>query len=164
MEPQADLAGGLDLDGEQVAAVAREEVVMVGGGAAARARERGEAGAGGGALDLLVDVGPHRVELLQPLEQRRLLGEPARGPLVEVVVAVDEAGRGEHAAAVDADVAVLPLRRAGADLVDEAVAHDDVAVGVLGRVGVDGGDRAAVDHEPGHRRAAAIRTASRIFS
>ena len=53
-------------------------------------------------------------------------------------------------------------RRAGADRVDEAVADDDVAVGVLGAVAVDGGDRAALDHEPGHR--AAARTASRIFS
>ena len=41
MEAQPDLAGGLDLDREQVAGVAREEVVVVGGGAcspSARAR------------------------------------------------------------------------------------------------------------------------------
>ena len=79
---------------------------MVGGGRAARPRERGQPGLGGGALDLLVDVRPHGIERLQPLEQRRLLREAAGRPLVEVVVAVDEAGRGEHAAAVDADVAV----------------------------------------------------------
>jgi hypothetical protein len=42
------------------------------------------------------------------------------------------------------------------------VADDDVPVGVLGAVAVDGGDRAALDHQAGHR--AAARTASRIFS
>ena len=104
VEAQADLARRLDLDREQVAAVAREEVVVVGGGRAARAGERDEPGARGGLLDRLVDVRPDRVELLQPLEQRVVLREPARGPLVEVVVAVDEAGRGEQAAAVDADL------------------------------------------------------------
>ncbi len=104
------------------------------------------------------------IERLQPLEQRRLLGEPAGRPLVEVVVAVDEPWRGEHAAAVDADVAVLGLGGAGADLVDEAVADDDVPVRVLGALRVDGGDRAVLDDEPAHRAWAAARTASRIFS
>ena len=111
VEADAELPRDVDLHREQVAAVAGEQVVVVGGGRAAGLRERGQPGLGGGALDLLVDVRPHGVERLQPLEQRRLLGEAAGRPLVEVVVAVDEPGRGEHAAAVDADVAVLGARR-----------------------------------------------------
>ena len=165
VEAQADLARRLDLDRQQVARVAREQVVVVGGGGAARARERDQPRARGRLLDRGVDVRPDRIELLQPLEQRVVLRQPARGPLVEVVVAVDEAGRGEHAAPVDADLVLVARGRgARADLVDEAVADDDVAVRVLGAVAVDGGDRAALDHEPGHRDCAAIRTASRIFS
>jgi hypothetical protein len=168
VEAQADLPRRVDLHLEQVSRRAGEDVVVIGGGRAARARECGQPGTGRGALDLRVHVRPHRVERLQPLEQRRLLCEPARGPLVEVVVAVHEAGRGQAAAAVDADL-VLALgvrRRPGADRVDPAVADDDVAVGVLGPVRVDRGDRAALDHEPAHAAArdAARRTASRIFS
>ena len=53
-------------------------------------------------LDLAVDVRPDRIELDQPLEQRGLLGQATRGPLVEVVVAVDQPGRGQAAPAVDA--------------------------------------------------------------
>ena len=51
VEAQPDLARRLDLDLEQVAAVAREEVVVVGGRRAARAGERDEPGARGGLLD-----------------------------------------------------------------------------------------------------------------
>ena len=160
VEADVEVAGGLDLDREQVAGAAREDVVVVGGRAAAGAREGGEAAAGRGALDLAVDVRPHRVQLLQPLEQRRLLGEAAGRPLVQVVVAVDEAGRGEAAAAVDPRA--LCVRRASADGDDPVVLDHDVAVGVLGAGGVDGRDRAAFDHEL-HRCAASL-TASRIFS
>jgi hypothetical protein len=84
-----------------------------------------------------------------------------------VVVAVDEAGGGEAAVAVDPHLLLALGRRrgAGADGVDEPVAHDDVAAGVLGAAPVDGGDRAALDHQARHRApSAASRTASRIFS
>ena len=163
VEADVQVGGRLDLDREQVAGAAREDVVVVGARRAAGAQQRGEPGAGGGALDLAVDARPHGIEVLQPLEQRRLLGEPAGRPLVEVVVAVDEAGRGEHAAAVDARwrgprgrVGPSPTRG------DPAVLDHDVAVGVLGAGGVDRRDRAALDDDR-HRRAAS-RTASRIFS
>ena len=139
--------------------------MVVGRGRAARARERGQPGAGGRRLDLGVDVRPHRIELDEPLEERRLLGEAARGPLVEVVVAVDEPGRGQAAAAVDArDVAVLRGRRALADRDDAVALDDEVAVAVLGAGGVDRGDRAALDDRPHASLPAASRTASRIFS
>ena len=49
-----------------------------------------------------VDPRPRRIELDEPLEQRRLLRQPARGPLVQVVVAVDQARRGQAAGGVDA--------------------------------------------------------------
>jgi hypothetical protein len=138
--------------------------VVVGARAAARAQQRREAGAGGGALDPRVEPGPRRVQLLQPLEQRRLLGQAARRPLVEVVVAVDQAGGGEAAGGVD-PAAVRRGRAALADRLDPAVRDDDVAGAVLGAGRVDGGDRAALDDQPlAHARPAASRTASRIFS
>ena len=96
MKPQADRRGGADLDLEEVAGVSREDVVVVGRRRAARARERRQTGARRCPARLGVDQRPHRVELDQPLEQRRLLSEAAGGPLVEVVVAVDEAGRRQH--------------------------------------------------------------------
>ena len=161
VEAHVQLARGLDLDREQVAGAAREDVVVVGARAAAGARQRGQPGAGGGALDVAVDARPHGVELLQPLEQRRLLRHAARGPLVEVVVAVDEprawrASRGRRCA--------CPRRRCCPRRPRSiaAVLDDDVPVGVLGARGVDGGDRAALDDEL-HRCAASL-TASRIFS
>ena len=111
VEADVELLGGLDLDGQQVAGAAREHVVVVhrsccsrraaaprGRRAPRRARSRRRGCA---------QIG---YEPVQPLEQRRLLEQAARGQLVEVVVAVDEAGRGEAAAAVDAvAVGVGPL-------------------------------------------------------
>jgi hypothetical protein len=160
VEADVELPGGLDLDGQQVAGAAREDVVVVGARAAARAGESGEPAAGGGALDVAVDARPHGIELLQPLEERRLLRQAAGRPLVEVVVAVDEAGGGQRAAAVDP--VTLGLRGSFADRGDPAVLDHDVAVRVLGAGGVDRRDRAAFDDEL-HRCAASF-TASRIFS
>jgi hypothetical protein len=163
VKAHAEAGGRLDLHLEQVARAGREDVVVVGRGRAARAREGGQPGAGGGPLHLGVDVRPHRVELDEPLEERRLLREAARGPLVEVVVAVDEPRRGQAAAAVDA--APFALRRRSLAHGDDAVVLDDeVAVAVLGPGSVDRGDRAAVDDRPHASLPAASRTASRIFS
>jgi hypothetical protein len=161
VEAQADCARGLDLDLEQVAGAGREDVVVVGRRRAARERQRGQPGARGGVLDLAVEPRPHRVELDEPLEERRLLGQPARRPLVEVVVAVDEPWRGEAAAAVD-QAGVRLRRRPRAHRGDPVVLHDDVT-GVELRSG-DGRDRAAVDDDHGAILSAASRTASRIFS
>ena len=91
----------LDLDGQQVAGVAREDVVVVGRGRAPRPGQRGEGRPRGRVDRRFVDVRPHRVERDEPLEQRRLLREAAGGRLVEVVVAVDEPRRRQQAAAVD---------------------------------------------------------------
>ena len=78
---------------EQVAGAAREEVVVVGAGRAARARERGQARPRGRVATISASMPrPHRVERRSASSNSvASLGQPARGPLVEVVVAVDEA-------------------------------------------------------------------------
>jgi hypothetical protein len=129
--------------------------VVIGRGRAARAQQRREPGTRRRALDPRVDPRPRRIQLDQPLEERGVLGEPTRRPLVEVVVAVDQPRRGEAARAVDPRT--VERRLAGTDGRDPVALDDDVPVPVDGAA--DGGDRAALDdHE------AASRTASRIFS
>jgi hypothetical protein len=167
MEAQADRPGGFDLDGEQVAGAAWEDVVVVGRRRAARAGQGGQRGAGGGVDGGRVDVRPDGVQGDQPLEQRAVLDEAARGRLVEVVVAVDQAGRGQRAAAVDAPGAVAQRVGGGAraDGDEPTVLAGDVAVGVLAARVIDRGDRAALDHRATHARssAAARSTASTIL-
>ena len=93
--------GRVDLGAEQVAAVVREDVVVVGGRRAAGLRQPGQGAGGRGPGDVGVEPAPDRVERGQPLEQRAVDGEAAGHPLVEVVVGVDEARRDQAAAAVD---------------------------------------------------------------
>ena len=71
--------GRLDLRGEQVAAVAREDVVVVGGGRAAGQREPAEARRAAAPRTTSASMrGPDRVQRGQPAEQGRRPG-PARG-------------------------------------------------------------------------------------
>ena len=175
VKPQPDGRGGADLDLEEVPGVSGKDVVVVGGRRAARARERRQTGARRRPARLGVDQRPYRVELDQPLEQRRLLSESAGRPLVEVVMAVDETGRRQVAAAVDPLslwVGGHSIPRAPLAEGDDPVALDhDVPVAILGPDRVDGRDRAAFDDRT-HRhsglsaaiRSPASRTASRIFS
>ena len=167
VEAQPDPPRRVDLDGEQVARLAREDVVVVGRRRAARAGEGGERRRGGGVDRRGVDLRPHGIEGGEPLEQRRVLGVTARGRLVEVVVAVDESGRGQHPARVVDARAVAQARggRAVADGGDASVLADEMAVLDLAARVVDGRDRAALDDRPRHAGAscAARRTASRIF-
>jgi hypothetical protein len=167
VEAQADLLRGADRRPQQVARARREEVVVVGGRRAPGARERAQGGQGGGVGRLLVQQGPARVEGPQPPEQALLLGQPARGPLGEVVVAVDEARCREVAAAVDPPRPRGLGRGAAAEGRDAPVLHQDPALVVLGAGVVHGGDGAALQQQRvAHRavRADASRTASRIFS
>jgi hypothetical protein len=158
VEADAELARRLDLDRQQVARVAGEDIVVVRRRRTAGAQQRREACARRSAQDRGVDPRPHRIQLDQPLEQRRLLRAPAGRPLIEVVVAVDEPRRGEAAGRVEA----VPGRpRAGSHRDDPVALDGDVAVGPF--VAGDGGDGAALDDQR-HARAAASRTASRIFS
>ena len=106
----------------------------------------------------LVDPRPRRVQLDEPLEQRRLLREPARRPLVEVVVAVDQPGRGEAARARRCRVAVAGAP-AGPDRDDPVALDDDVPVAVHGAG--DRRDRAALEDQPTPPPAAPRRGSSR---
>lgn len=92
VEAEPDLPGRLDLRGEQIPAPGREDVVMVAGGGAAGQGQIAQPRARRALHHLGVHRGPHLVERRQPLEQRGVLGEPLGGPLVEVVVGVDQAG------------------------------------------------------------------------
>ena len=101
-EPDAELAGCLDLRLDEPGATAREDVVVVEDRGAARQRQLGQARARGGVLGLGVDPRPHRIELAQPGEQIGLLRPGPGERLVQVVVRVDEPGRDERAGEVDA--------------------------------------------------------------
>ena len=93
VEPHAEVAGGGDLGGDQVAGAARVHVEVVGGGGAAAQRQLGEADVGADVRRLLVQPGPQRVERDQPVEQAagQRGRERAGQVLVEVVVGVDQA-------------------------------------------------------------------------
>ena len=107
---------------------------------AAGERELGEPGARRGVLGLGVDSRPHRVELAEPAEEIGLLRAGAGQRLVEVVVGVDEPGRDDRAAEVDAFFG----RRLwpAADLGDDRVVGEQPAVRVLRAVVV-------ARHDPG---------------
>ena len=98
-------------------------------------RQPPQRGSRRGPHDLLVDAGPHRVQRGEPLEQRGVDGQPAGGPLVQVLVGVDEAG-GQHAAgAVDHAVgspAYVIRCGTGSDRGDPVAVDDDVPGRVLG--------------------------------
>jgi hypothetical protein len=171
MEPEPDTPRCLHLDLQEIPRAAGEDVVVVGRGGAAGEGEGSAPGAGGGVLGLLVDERPHRVELDEPLEEGRLLGEAAGRPAVEVVMAVHEAQRDQAPAPVDADrpAAVLLGRGTGVDGHDAVVLDDEVAGEVFGAAGIQDGDGAVLDGEAREVHAqsilaAARRTASRIFS
>src|SRR5918992_1188972 len=173
MEPESYLSSGLNFDLEEISCAAGEDVVVVGRGRAAGEGQSRESGAGCGVLDLLVYERPHRVEFHQPLEEGRLRGEPAGGPLVEVVVAVHEPRRGQAPAPVDAMSilgSVLLRRLAASDGRDLAPLDRQVTgVVLVAGDGGDGGDGAVLDNEARGVHAelilfAARRTASRIFS
>ena len=95
-------------------------------------------GAGGGVLGLGVDPRPDRIELAEPREEVGLLRAGSREGLVEVVVRVDEPGRDDRAAQVDALVG-LGLGSA-ADRRDHAVLDEQPAGLVLRPGVVAGGD------------------------
>src|SRR5207249_1627375 len=100
-DPDTELACGPYLRLDQTGAAAREEVMVIEDRRAARERELGEPRPGCRVLGLLVERGPHRVELPQPCEEIGLLRARAREGLVEVMVHVDERRGDECAAEVD---------------------------------------------------------------
>ena len=145
MEAQADLARRLDLGFQRPAHPRGEDVVMVGGQRAARQGQLGQGHSGGRPLPLLVETGPHRIELSQPAEQDLGLGPGPGHRLIHVVMGVDQSGDGHRAAAVHPfrslglrrlaptgprDHPVLDQDRAPGDLRPAVVHGDDGLAGV----------------------------------
>ena len=153
VEAHAELARRLDLDGQQVA---RRRAGRRSGGrspscspSAASAASPARAAARSISASI---VRPDRVQLDEPLEQRRVLREPARGPLVEVVVAVDEARRGE-AAARRRCASRLDVRGGGPSPTSTMRSPSTTMWPWRARApAVDGRDRAALDDHARDRR------------
>lgn len=146
VKTQSHLGGRGDLGAEQVAALAREHVVMIRRGGAAGTGQRGETAGRRDPHRFLVDACPDRIERGEPLEQRVVRGETPGDPLVEVVVGVHQARCQQTAAAVDAlDLAVEGGCVALADGLDPVAAQHHMAAAVLGADRVDGRDSAAID-------------------
>ena len=172
VEAQPDLARRADLGREHVPAVAGEDVVVIGGGGAAGGRQPRQASSGRREHDLGVDAAPHRVQLGEPAEQGGVHRQAARRPLVEVMVGVHQAGRGQAPGGVDVPGAgEVAGGGPGGDGADPAALDHDMAAVMLGARAVHGHHRAAVEHYgrvhrqlTPVRRAAARRTASMIFS
>ncbi len=162
VQPDADALTGRGQRRDLVTAVAREDVVVVGDGGAAGQREPRHPGGAGGVRDPVVEAAPDRVERDQPLEERVVGGHAAGGPLVEVVVGVDQARGDQAAVGLDAFVELAGVH-AFADFGDPVVLDDDVPARVF--LAGDGGDRRVRDERPHATPSfAAARTASRIFS
>jgi hypothetical protein len=148
VEAQPDLPGREDLGRQQVTPPGREHVVMVGGRAAAGQRQPAQVGRGRGLDQLRVQAGPDRIQRGQPAEQG-LVGRVAAGdPLVQVVMGVDQAGRGQQAGAVDPlGRGVVRRHRAGPDRRDPVPVEYQVSAGVFGSRRVHRRDVAAVDDQ-----------------
>jgi hypothetical protein len=147
-EAQADPPRRLDLGTEDVAPVPREDVVVVHRGRAAGPREPPEPGRGSGTHDVLVDAAPDGVELGQPAEEGGVDRQSAGGPLVEVVVGVDEAGRGQAAGGVDHVGGAPVVHEAAGTHGDDAGPLDHhVTDGVLGPRRVHRRHRATVQDQ-----------------
>ena len=99
----ADLAGGLDLGGQQVAGAMRVQVEVVGRGRASGQRQLRQADPGRHVHRLGVERRPQRIQRRQPSEQR-LVGHRRVGPgqvLEHVMVGVDQARRDQAVGGVD---------------------------------------------------------------
>ena len=118
VEAHADGLGCTDFGAEQVAALTREDVVVVGRRRAAGQRECRQAAERRRVHRLLVDTRPDRVQRRQPLEERVIGGEATGDPLIEVVMGVHEPGREHAAGAVDAENVVRQRHRRGVRLDD----------------------------------------------
>src|SRR5665809_30281 len=113
--------GGL----EEIPRSARENVMVVGGRRASRTDKGGQARARRRPLHIHIDVRPYRIQLGQPLEEIRLLRTPAREPLIEMMVAIDQPRCGQATAAVDAPDTRLERGCSSAAHLDDGVALDD---------------------------------------
>ena len=147
VEAHAEVAGGVDLGGEEVAGPVGVEVQVVGRRRAARQRQLGEPDPRRQVGALGVQPPPDRVQRLQPTEQRlvRHRRERPRQVLEQVVVGVHEARRDEAVGRIDDRRGVGSRSRA--DGLHEPVGDRHPAAGQLGARVVHRGDRAGVDDD-----------------
>ena len=124
----------------------RENVMVVEAGGAAVFHQLPHAGDGAVVDHLTVQILPDLVQGLQPVEQLQILylRQIAAEGLVQVVMGVDEAGVDDATGGVDDLLRLLFLR---ADVGDDAVLHQQIAVGVHGVAGVAGDDVGCVFHQ-----------------
>ena len=126
MHPDAQLLGSLPLRGQQIAAVCREDVVMVEDRGAAVLHQLAHGGQGCQALSLLGQVLPDLVERHQPVEELQVLDlrQIAGEDLVQVMVRVDKTRIGDHSGRVYG--AVRLDVQTGTDLPDDPVLAQQV--------------------------------------
>ncbi|MNO96914.1 hypothetical protein D3C76_886050 [compost metagenome] len=119
--------------------------MVVGGGGAAGEQQFGQGDPGGQRQLVRRQARPHRVEGLQPGEQRLVHHRrPGAGEgLVEVVVGVDQAGRQHVPAGVEGLFAGAGRLLAGGDQFDDAAVLDDDAAAGVEVVGGEDGERIA---------------------
>src|SRR5260370_514685 len=91
MEAESELARRFDKRLEDPFAPARKDVVVICGKRASAQEQPGHRRPGGYADRVGVDLSPDRVQRTEPLEQPSVRDVAASGPLVHVVVRVDQA-------------------------------------------------------------------------
>ncbi len=101
VESKADLRSRGDLGLENVAGVAGNDVVVVGGGRTSGFRQPREAAGGRHVDGVGVDTCPDGVQGGQPLEKRRVRGQASGDPLVEMMMCVDQTRRDQATTPVD---------------------------------------------------------------
>ena len=123
-----------------------ENVMVVKAGGAAVFHQLPHAGDGAVVDHPAVQILPDLVQGLQPVEQLQILHlrQVTAEGLVQMVMGVDEAGIDDATGGVDDLLRLLFLR---ADVGDDAVLHQQIAVGVHGVAGVAGDDVGCVFHQ-----------------
>ena len=123
-----------------------ENVMVVKAGGAAVFHQLPHAGDGAVVDHPAVQILPDLVQGLQPVEQLQILHlrQVTAEGLVQMVMGVDEAGIDDAPGGVDDLLRLLFLR---ADVGDDAVLHQQIAVGVHGVAGVAGDDVGCVFHQ-----------------
>ncbi len=126
MEAESELARGFDKRLEDPFAPARKDVVMIRRERASAQEQPGHRRASGDTDRVGVDVSPNRIERTEPLEQSSIRDVTTSGPLVHVVVCVDQAGN--RNAVRQMELLLRGRWRPRAHLGDEPIAGEHPAV------------------------------------
>ena len=158
MEAHAEIRGGVDLGGEEVAGAAGVDVQVVRRRRATRQGELGEPDPRRQVRPLGVEARPQRIQRLQPAEER-LGGHRRKGAgevLVQVVMGVDEPGGDQTVRRVEALVA--GRWRSVTERSDQPAVHGDPSVVELAPLVVHRGDEAGAgdDEVVTHARVATM--------